>query len=202
MASPVRTHARFRCCINFNLQHAAMRGRKPKPTALREMEGNPGKRPLNRREPKPKGDLYAAPEWMSATQREGWAYAVTHAPYGLLKQLDRSVLAIWVVAEDLHREAAEKITQYDLLTKSPNAGLPLQSPYLAILNKQAQIMLKAGAELGFSPSSRTRVQLEVGLSGPLSWLRDRDNDPDGLLAKPWNSGRTHGSDEVDEFFGD
>jgi P27 family predicted phage terminase small subunit len=137
-----------------------MRGRRPKPTALKELEGNPGKRPLSRREPKPKGDLYAAPEWMTDSQREGWAaYAITHAPYGLLKQLDRSVLAIWVVAEDLHREAAEKIAQYGLLTKSPNAGLPLQSPYLAILNKQAQIMLKAGAELGFSPASRTRVQV-------------------------------------------
>ena len=79
---------------------------------------------------------------MTDSQREGWCYAITHAPYGLLKQLDRSVLAIWVVAEDLHREAAEKIAQYGLLTKSPNAGLPLQSPYLAILNKQAQIMLE------------------------------------------------------------
>ena len=137
-----------------------MRGRKPKPTHLKLVEGNAGKRPLNRAEPQPVGDLYAAPDWLTASQREGWAYAVTNAPYGLLKHLDRSVLAIWVVAEDLHREAAEKIAKFGLLTKSPNAGLPLQSPYLAILNKQAQIMLKAGAELGFSPSSRTRVQIE------------------------------------------
>ena len=79
------------------------------------------------------------------------AYAITNAPYGLLKQLDRSVLAIWVVAEDPHREAAEKIAQYGLLTKSPNAGLPLQSPYLAILNKQAQIMLKAELSSGSRP---------------------------------------------------
>jgi phage terminase small subunit len=57
---------------------------------------------------------------------------------------------------------------------------------LAILNKQAQIMLKAGAELGFSPSSRTRVQVETGLNGPLAWMRERGNDPDGLLATPWD----------------
>ncbi|RYE77740.1 MAG: P27 family phage terminase small subunit [Oxalobacteraceae bacterium] len=85
-----------------------------------------------------------------------------HAPRGLLKLLDRSILAVWVVAEDLHRKAAEKIVQFGLLTKSPNAGLPLQSPYLAILNKQAQIMLKGAAELGFTPASRTRVQVESG----------------------------------------
>jgi len=28
-----------------------MRGRKPKPTARKRLEGNPGKRPLNRAEP-------------------------------------------------------------------------------------------------------------------------------------------------------
>lgn len=162
-----------------------MRGRRPKPTLLKEIEGNPGKRAINKCEPRPEGDLYAAPIWMSDTQREGWAFAITHAPYGLLKQLDRSILAIWVVAEDLHREAAEKITQYGLLTKSPNAGLPLQSPYLAILNKQAQIMLKAGAELGFSPSSRTRVQVDQGWIGQNGEMR--------RAGKPW---------VADEFFDD
>jgi P27 family predicted phage terminase small subunit len=178
-----------------------MRGRRPKPTDLKELEGNPGKRPLNKREPRPKGDLYAAPEWMSDSQREGWAYAITNAPYGLLKQLDRSILAIWVVAEDLHREAAEKIVQYGLLTKSPKAGLPLQSPYLAILNKQAQIMLKAGAELGFSPASRTRVQVANDRASPFAWLRDHD-DPDDLIARPWNfNGQTEAS-SADEFFDD
>ncbi len=30
-----------------------MRGRKPKPTALKLVSGNPGHRPLNTREPKP-----------------------------------------------------------------------------------------------------------------------------------------------------
>jgi phage terminase small subunit len=102
-----------------------VRGRKPVPTHLKELMGNPGKRPINRSEPKPEGELYASPEWMSESQREGWAHAITHSPKGLLRQLDRSILSVWVVAEDLHREAAEKIAQYGLLTKSPNAGLPL-----------------------------------------------------------------------------
>ena len=30
-----------------------MAGRKPKPTALKELEGNPGKRKLNKKEPIP-----------------------------------------------------------------------------------------------------------------------------------------------------
>jgi P27 family predicted phage terminase small subunit len=130
--------------------------------------------------------------WLSDSQREGWAYAITNSPHGLLKQLDRAVLAIWVVAEDLQREAAEKIGQYGLLTKSPNAGMPLQSPYLAILNKQAQIMLKAAAELGFTPSSRSRVQIAAGTS---SDPYHPNLNPKGL--KPWEYGQ-----ERDEFFDD
>jgi P27 family predicted phage terminase small subunit len=154
-----------------------------------------------KRTPKAKDDLFAAPEWMSDSQREGWAWAIVNAPPGLLKQLDRSILAIWVVAEDLHREAAETIAQYGLLTKSPNAGLPLQSPYLAILNKQAQIMLKAGAELGFSPSSRTRVQVN-GLPGQAGWMLDRESDPHGFLAPSWSQAQLDEPRPVDEFFGD
>ena len=168
-----------------------MRGRRPTPTHLKELYGNPGKRPLNKNEPKPVGDLFEAPLWMSDSQREGWAYAITHSPDGLLKQLDRSVLAIWVVAEDLHREAAEKVTQYGLLTKSPHAGLPLQSPYLAILNKQAQLMLKAASELGFTPSSRSRVQIEPSTSSNPFALN-------GRRPKPWEYKGRH----KDEFFDD
>jgi len=169
-----------------------MRGRKPTPSHLKQLMGNPGKRALNKREPVPEGDLHEAPKWMSDSQREGWGYAITNSPHGLLKKLDRSVLAIWIVAEDLHREAAEKVTQYGLLTKSPNAGIPLQSPYLAILNKQAQIMLKAGAELGFTPSSRTRVQVAAGRpQDPY----DRFFNPTGR--KPWEL-----PGDRDEFFDD
>jgi P27 family predicted phage terminase small subunit len=169
-----------------------MRGRRPTPTHLKQIQGNPGKRPISELEPIPEGELHAAPTWMSDSQREGWAYAITNSPNGLLKKLDSSVLAIWVVAEDLHRQAAEKIDQFGLLTKSPNAGLPLQSPYLAILNKQAQIMLKSAAELGFTPSSRTRVQV-----APL--LTDNPFARNGYRhRKPWETI----DDPADEFFDD
>ena len=42
----------------------ATRGRKPKPTAMKILEGNPGKRPLNPFEPVPvKGDI-KCPDWL------------------------------------------------------------------------------------------------------------------------------------------
>jgi P27 family predicted phage terminase small subunit len=65
----------------------------------------------------------------------------------------------------MHREAAQKVTQHGMLIKAPNTGVPMQSPYLTIKNKQALIMLKAAAELGFSPVSRSSVSVDRESSG-------------------------------------
>jgi P27 family predicted phage terminase small subunit len=145
-----------------------MRGRKPLPTALKIVTGNPGKRRLNTREPIPEGKLTDAPDWMSDTQKESWKYAIEHAPAGVLKKIDCSALAVWVVAEDLHRQAIQKVTKLGMLVKAPKTEQPIQSPYLPIVNKQAFLMLKAGAELGFTPSSRSRIVGEPEVT-PNKW---------------------------------
>jgi len=139
-----------------------MRGRKPKPTHLKLLEGNPGRRPLNHAEPVPVGDLHSAPEWLTDSQKEGWAYAIASAPAGLLKRIDRTLLTIWVVAEDLHREASEAITKGGAIITTRN-GEVAQNPYMAVMNRQVPVMLKAASELGFTPASRSRISLpEVG----------------------------------------
>ncbi len=135
-----------------------MRGRKPKPTALKNLHGHPGKRRPNPNEPKPEGDLREPPSWLTESQRQGWAYALAHAPRGVLRRIDRGVLAVWVVAEDLHRQASERLAKTrSLLVKPPSSELPIQSPYLPILNRQAQVMMKAAEQLGFSPAARPRL---------------------------------------------
>ena len=40
-------------------------GRKPKPTAIKELEGNPGKRKLNKHEPKPIKRAPPCPKWLT-----------------------------------------------------------------------------------------------------------------------------------------
>jgi P27 family predicted phage terminase small subunit len=159
-----------------------MRGRKPVPTHLKVIRGNPGKRVLNANEPRPLGDLADPPEWMSESQKAGWNYAIEHSPAGLLKKLDRSVLSVWVVAEDLHRRASEQVDKFGILTKAPNTGLPIQSPYLPVVNKQAAIMLKAAEQLGFTPASRSRIQLMDSFTGDADdewdWI-DRMRHADG-----------------------
>jgi DNA modification methylase len=46
--------------------------------------------------------------------------------------------------------------ELDPVVKSPN-GYPIQSPYIAIANRQAEIMLRIASEFGFTPASRGRI---------------------------------------------
>ena len=50
----------------------ATRGRKPKPTAMKELEGNPGKHPLNTSEPKPNKKAPACPKWLEPEAKKEW----------------------------------------------------------------------------------------------------------------------------------
>ena len=53
-------------------------------------------------------------------------------------------------------EATEAIRKFGAMVKSPS-GYPIQSPYIAIANRQAEIMLRIAAEFGFTPASRGRI---------------------------------------------
>lgn len=145
-----------------------MAGRRPKPTHLKVVQGTLRKHRANEREPKPSGDLVDAPAHFSEAQREVWDYAIANAPKGLLKLLDLSVLEIWVTACVFHREAAQKVATTGQIIKSPS-GYPVMNPYLANMNKQAQIMLKAATEMGFTPASRSRIVVAEETVGDDPW---------------------------------
>lgn len=137
-----------------------MKGRKPKPSYMRVLDGNAGKRPPNPDEPVPAEKLeeVPAPSWMTEEQQTSYRFALKSAPAGMLRSLDRSVLAVWAVAEATHAKASREVSRIGELVKGANG--PYQNPWLAIMNKQALIMLKACAEMGFTPSSRSRVKIE------------------------------------------
>jgi len=159
-----------------------MAGRKPKPTLLKKLQGsaNATREKLTKYEPQPENDLDPIPpDFLTPGQRESWLYVVRHAPRGLLKALDRSILVTWVEAEDRHRTAMLQQAQMDIGNKLPlltkgKDGYPIPSPYLRIMNHAALIMLRCGAEIGFSPASRPRIQL-IPSGGPR--VIDGEADP-------------------------
>jgi P27 family predicted phage terminase small subunit len=155
-----------------------MRGRKPTPTVLKLVAGNPGKRPLNMREPKPVIAIPTCPAHLMPTAKAEWKRLARYLhDLGIISELDRSALAAYCQTYGRWVEAERKLKETPALLRTP-AGYVQPSPWLAISNKNLELMHKFMSELGLSPVSRSRVSTTRNL-GP----------------KPWESG-----DEEDEFF--
>jgi P27 family predicted phage terminase small subunit len=145
-----------------------MRGRKPKPTHLKIIEGNPGRRPINGAEPKPPGSQPTCPAHLSPTAKAEWKrLAHDLNKIGLLTLIDRAVLAAFCQSYGRWVEAERKLTETPPLLKTP-AGYVQQSPWLTIANKERELMAKFMAELGLTPSSRSRLAIQVP-TGPKPW---------------------------------
>ncbi len=134
-----------------------MRGRRPKPTRLKLLTGNPGKRPLNDREPEPEPGIPDCPPELGVVAKREWdRLAGELGKLRIITNLDRAALAAYCGAYALWAEATEQIEKYGSMVKSPS-GYPQQSPYLAIANRQTEIMMRIASEFGFTPASRSRI---------------------------------------------
>jgi P27 family predicted phage terminase small subunit len=134
-----------------------VRGRRPKPTRLKVLTGNPGKRPLNELEPTPEVAVPDCPAELNPAAKREWDRLVVElGKLRILTHLDRAALATYCGAYALWAEAMVQLQKYGTMIKSPS-GYPQQSPYLAVANRQAEIMMRIAAEFGFTPASRSRI---------------------------------------------
>lgn len=143
----------------------ATRGRKPKPTAVKVLEGNPGKRELNMFEPVPrKTSLPKCPDWLEEEARNEW-HRLSKNLYelGLLTDLDVQAFASYCQAYARWREAEEFITQHGSLIKT-KSGYWQQVPQVSIAHQNQKIMMQAAAEFGLTPSSRSRIIVDQALN--------------------------------------
>jgi P27 family predicted phage terminase small subunit len=149
------------------------KGRPKKPTALKVLEGNPGKRPLPVNEPKPVEIAPDCPEHLDDEAKKEWErIAPELESLGLLTYIDKAALAGYCQAWSRWVEAEMILKKHGILVKSPN-GFPMQSPALAIANKAMEQIKEYLVEFGMSPASRTRVKAQKsekskGISGLLS----------------------------------
>jgi P27 family predicted phage terminase small subunit len=131
------------------------------PAVLRKLHGNPRKVAMPADIPEGQGELWAPPGWFDNDQRAQWRYALDNAPPGLLTGTDREVLAIWCVAAVEHARAAVQVRHHGQVVKTKE-GNAIQNPFLGIVNRQGMIMLRAGAEMGFSPAARMTLGRQPG----------------------------------------
>ena len=151
------------------LQEAAMatRGRKPVPSAIKLIQGNPGRRPINKKEPKPKPKVPSPPSALKGEALREWKRITkVLGPMWMLSDLDRAVLAAyctayarWKAATDGIAAAAKSTGHGGLLTETRNGNL-IQNPLVGIQRRAAEDMVKHGAEFGLTPSARSRLKIE------------------------------------------
>jgi phage terminase small subunit len=116
----------------------AVRGRKPKPTHLRLVDGNASKRPIPKGEPVPTGKP-VKPSWLKGRGATLWDDVLGFAFW--LTEADSYKLAAWCDRQAQFEKAA------------------LRKTWTAADRREHR---SAGSELGFDPSSRARMGTNDG----------------------------------------
>jgi len=133
-------------------------GRKPVPTAIKVARGNPGKRPLNANEPTLEPSVPPCPRWIKGEARA--EYRRAGALLGAMRVItpaDRAALAAYAVVYGRWCEAERMVVEKGLLVLGVEKK-PIQNPYLSVARQTLDQMIRLCAELGLTPSSRTRLQ--------------------------------------------
>ena len=147
-----------------------MRGRKPKPTKIKILEGNRGRRALP---PEITVPLPActvnAPSFLDKYAREEWDRLATGLEFiGLLTADKEKPFAAYCAAYARWRHAEEELEKLRkkggeiatliYVTKSGNA---IQQPLIGISNKAAADMMKYAVEFGLTPSGMARLAIDA-----------------------------------------
>jgi len=138
-----------------------VRGRRPVPPQLRLLRGNPGKRPLPRRDIEPTAGA-SCPENLSREAKREWKrIAPELLRLGLLTELDRAALACFCESWAEFRWATGIILREGKLQRCTN-GMRVAHPALVIRRQAAKQILQFGCEFGLTPASQSRVEFIGG----------------------------------------
>jgi P27 family predicted phage terminase small subunit len=145
-----------------------MKGRKPKPTAFRLIEGNREHRTIDAdHEPKPEKKAPPCPGELHGDEKRAWGYLVRELDkMNTLATSDRGMITgychawgTWVKAKRKLNElaAAGNPDPEVIMTEKGNW---IQNPWLGIANRAMADVVKYGSFLGLDPTSRTRIKVE------------------------------------------
>lgn len=155
-------------------------GRPTKPTAIKRLEGNPGKRPLNDLEPIPPGALPSVPEYFKKYEKQAWermSSVLFHMK--LLTVADRDMMEAYCISYATWRECNEDLKKNGntLQIFHPNGELKYeqQRPQVAMANKALDQMTKIATQFGMTPASRSRLMV-------LPQDKDKPDNFEDLLA--------------------
>ena len=150
-----------------------------KPTKLKILEGNPGKRPLPTNELDPEPFLAPCPTFIKGAGRKEWKRLAPELyNLGLLTKIDQAALAaycssfgLWLKVErELVRIQQSYSAVLKLRKKDPNLKLPsngmvsqtskgnwIMEPLLSVRKQALEQVHKFLIEFGMTPASRSRI---------------------------------------------
>jgi len=130
---------------------------------LKILRGNPGKRPLNKREPRPQPIAPKCPAWLDPEAKREWRRIVPPLDkIGMLTQADMATVAGYCQSYSRWMQAERVLSEHGLTMEYETKTGALYSqarPEVAISQKERQLMMQFGARLGLSPSDRGRMTL-------------------------------------------
>lgn len=136
------------------------RGPRGKLADIDRLDGNPGNRVIEASGIEALGEPFI-PEHLADDARGCIECIKQSMPANVYSALDSYLLSAFATAWALHTLAAHKINAPDfqhVISVGEN-GAEAQSPWLAILNKQAALMATLGDRLGLDPKSRAALKL-------------------------------------------
>ena len=131
-------------------------GRKKKPTLLKLVTGNPGRRPINPREPEPAPGEFIAPDWLDEEGRKKWADVLNNCRW--ITPVDADTLALYCDSYS-HYLKAQRLSIKTPVVKTPEGKLS-KNPAWTARNEAFQQMRSAGSELSLSPSARSGIRVD------------------------------------------
>lgn len=136
-----------------------MPGPAPKPTALKRLAGNPGKRALNHSEPQPERVIPAMPRGLPRRARQFWKeHADKLDALGLLTELDGPAFAMMAIHYDMAQQALQIIKRDGLQAVDEN-GATRKHPLLQVLRENSAAFLRYAVQFGLTPSARSRLNI-------------------------------------------
>lgn len=161
-----------------------MPGRRPKPSAMKQLEGNPGHKPIQSEvDFSAAGEIPKPPAWLDKDAKKEYRRIVDAlADLDLLKATDVSVLASYSQAYSRWVAAEKRIAKEGSVVKvvgSQGQEKWIKHPALLVSSESQKQMLRAGSLLGLNPVDRGRLNASPKeLANPFTSLMDDDDDPD------------------------
>lgn len=142
-----------------------VRGRKPKSTELKLLDGNPGQRKISKDTPKPALAKNTKPfTWLSKRAQIIWRESVPGLiSTGQLTKVDIYAFAAYCSACATFQECEEFINENGMTYESNSVkhGLVIKRRQEVIIRSDAlKIARSFASEFGLTPSSRTRIKIE------------------------------------------